>query len=72
MKTNESLRNNLSILFILNIIAFCNAVQVYTNHFYVNTRTEGKENAHNIAKRNGFINRGAVNKFFRFFTYFFI
>ncbi|VDN58879.1 unnamed protein product [Dracunculus medinensis] len=60
MKTNESLRNNLSILFILNIIAFCNAVQVYTNHFYVNTRTEGKENAHNIAKRNGFINRGAV------------
>jgi len=36
------------------------AVDVYTNHFLVHTHKPGKEHAHEIAKRHGFINRGPV------------
>lgn len=35
--------------------------QIYTNHFLVHTTNgRGIEHAHRVAKRNGFINRGAV------------
>ncbi|VDO37720.1 unnamed protein product [Onchocerca flexuosa] len=37
-----------------------NAVEIYTNHFYVHIKHPGIENAHSIAKRHGFINRGSV------------
>ncbi|VDN95318.1 unnamed protein product, partial [Brugia pahangi] len=37
-----------------------NAVEIYTNHFYVHIRQPGIENAHSIAKRHGFINHGSV------------
>ncbi|VDK62509.1 unnamed protein product [Onchocerca ochengi] len=37
-----------------------NAVEIYTNHFYVHIKHPGVENAHSIAKRHGFINRGSV------------
>uniref|UniRef100_A0A914ZFV0 Peptidase S8 pro-domain domain-containing protein n=1 Tax=Panagrolaimus superbus TaxID=310955 RepID=A0A914ZFV0_9BILA len=36
------------------------AVDVYTNHFLVHTNKPGIDNAHAIAKRHGFINRGPV------------
>ncbi|PIO73148.1 convertase P-domain protein [Teladorsagia circumcincta] len=36
------------------------ALEVYTNHFHVHTKEPGLENAHKIAKRHGFINRGSV------------
>lgn len=36
------------------------AAPVYTNHFLVHTHEPGVENAHRIAKRAGFINRGPV------------
>ncbi|KAK6053818.1 hypothetical protein COOONC_08677 [Cooperia oncophora] len=36
------------------------ALEVYTNHFHVHTKEPGLENAHKIAKRHGFINRGPV------------
>ncbi|VDO21194.1 unnamed protein product [Brugia timori] len=38
-----------------------NAVEIYTNHFYVHIRQPGIENAHLIAKRHGFINHGSVS-----------
>ncbi|CAG9532964.1 unnamed protein product [Cercopithifilaria johnstoni] len=38
----------------------CNAIEIYTNHFYVHIKHPGIENAHIIAKRHGFINRGPV------------
>ena len=48
------------------------ALDVYTNHFHVHTKVPGKENAHKIARRNGFINRGPVRVFqILFFTSFF-
>lgn len=34
--------------------------QIYTNHFLVHLNKPGIENAHRVAKRNGFINRGMV------------
>lgn len=34
--------------------------QVYTNHFLVHLNKPGIENAHRVAKRHGFINRGMV------------
>lgn len=39
--------------------------QVYTNHFLVHTNLPGIENAHRVAKRHGFINRGAVRILFK-------
>ncbi|KAI6217858.1 Peptidase S8 S53 and Proprotein convertase domain containing protein [Aphelenchoides fujianensis] len=36
------------------------ALDVYTNHFLVHTHKPGIEHAHEVAKRNGFVNRGAV------------
>uniref|UniRef100_A0A183BJV8 Neuroendocrine convertase 2 n=2 Tax=Globodera pallida TaxID=36090 RepID=A0A183BJV8_GLOPA len=36
------------------------ALEVFTNHFLVHTNTAGAANAHRVAKRNGFINRGPV------------
>ncbi|KAL3083079.1 hypothetical protein niasHS_010881 [Heterodera schachtii] len=36
------------------------ALEVFTNHFLVHTNTAGTENAHRVAKRNGFVNRGPV------------
>ncbi|KAE9553586.1 hypothetical protein FO519_003181 [Halicephalobus sp. NKZ332] len=36
------------------------AVDVYTNHFLVHINKPGIENAHAVAKRHGFINRGPV------------
>jgi proprotein convertase subtilisin/kexin type 2 len=36
------------------------ALNVYTNHFLVHTNEAGVENAHRVAKRHGFINRGPV------------
>lgn len=36
------------------------AVPIYTNHFLVHTHEPGIENAHRVAKRHGFINRGPV------------
>ncbi|VDN08394.1 unnamed protein product [Thelazia callipaeda] len=42
------------------ICSVSNAVEVYTNHFYVHTKQPGIEIAHSIAKRHGFINRGSV------------
>ncbi|RCN48237.1 convertase P-domain protein [Ancylostoma caninum] len=47
----------LSIIF---LASFCEALEVYTNHFHVHTKEAGLENAHKIAKRHGFINRGPV------------
>jgi proprotein convertase subtilisin/kexin type 2 len=35
-------------------------VPVFTNHFLVHTHEPGISNAHRLAKRNGFINRGPV------------
>lgn len=46
------------ILFLICTIG--NALDVYTNHFHVRTKQSGIENAHRIAKRHGFINRGSV------------
>uniref|UniRef100_A0A915D2X5 Neuroendocrine convertase 2 n=1 Tax=Ditylenchus dipsaci TaxID=166011 RepID=A0A915D2X5_9BILA len=51
----------LTALAVLGLLAeFSVAVQVYTNHFLVHTSQPGVENAHRVAKRHGFINRGAV------------
>uniref|UniRef100_A0A914HH67 Neuroendocrine convertase 2 n=1 Tax=Globodera rostochiensis TaxID=31243 RepID=A0A914HH67_GLORO len=36
------------------------ALEVFTNHFLVHTNTAGAANAHRVAKRNGFVNRGPV------------
>ena len=41
-------------------LAVGQALEVYTNHFHVHTKEPGIENAHKIAKRHGFINRGPV------------
>lgn len=51
------------------ICASGNAVEIYTNHFYVHIKNPGVENAHSIAKRHGFINRGSVS--FRSISYIF-
>ncbi|KAI1711041.1 subtilase family domain-containing protein [Ditylenchus destructor] len=51
-------------LVVLAVLGLCvwagEALQVYTNHFLVHTHEAGAENAHRIAKRHGFINRGPV------------
>lgn len=51
---------NIFIFILIIIIGYGNTIEVYTNHFHVRTKLPGKLNAHNIAKRNGFINRGPV------------
>jgi proprotein convertase subtilisin/kexin type 2 len=53
--------NSCSIILLLIGAFFAEAaVDVYTNHFLVHTNKPGLENAHAIAKRHGFINRGPV------------
>ncbi|KAF8381864.1 egl-3 [Pristionchus pacificus] len=47
-------------LLLLSLISINQALEVYTNHFHVHLKDGGAENAHKIAKRHGFINRGAV------------
>lgn len=46
-----------------------NALEIYTNHFYVHIKHPGIENAHTIAKRHGFINRGPVSFPFDFIIF---
>jgi proprotein convertase subtilisin/kexin type 2 len=49
-----------SLAVVLLAVIGADALEVFTNHFLVHTNTAGKDNAHRIAKRNGFINRGPV------------
>uniref|UniRef100_A0A0N5AHZ4 Neuroendocrine convertase 2 n=1 Tax=Syphacia muris TaxID=451379 RepID=A0A0N5AHZ4_9BILA len=56
---NSACRVIRAILLVL-VFASSEALEVYTNHFHVHTKIPGKENAHKIARRNGFINRGSV------------
>uniref|UniRef100_A0A1I7XG83 S8_pro-domain domain-containing protein n=1 Tax=Heterorhabditis bacteriophora TaxID=37862 RepID=A0A1I7XG83_HETBA len=51
---------DVSWLSIIFVVSLGETLEVYTNHFHVHTKEPGLENAHKIAKRNGFINRGAV------------
>jgi proprotein convertase subtilisin/kexin type 2 len=45
----------------LAALCFCAATpSIYTNHFLVHTHEPGIDNAHAVAKRSGFINRGPV------------
>lgn len=48
-------------VFLSIFIGIGEAVDVYTNHFHVHLKEGGGlEDAHRIAKRHGFINRGQV------------
>jgi proprotein convertase subtilisin/kexin type 2 len=42
------------------LVAVSATADIYTNHFLVHTSVPGKEIAHQIAKRHGFINRGPL------------
>uniref|UniRef100_A0A915BT12 Neuroendocrine convertase 2 n=1 Tax=Parascaris univalens TaxID=6257 RepID=A0A915BT12_PARUN len=55
-------RNVLSIFILLVVVLYSvdGTVEVFTNHFHVHTKVPGAANAHKIAKRHGFINRGSV------------
>ncbi|TKR60408.1 hypothetical protein L596_027661 [Steinernema carpocapsae] len=55
----DSVVNVLTVIAVL-CSAVADSVEVYTNHFLVHTAKPGIENAHRIAKRHGFINRGSV------------
>lgn len=48
------------LVFFLSSFVLSSALEVYTNHFLVNTHKSGIDHAHEIAKRHGFVNRGAV------------
>lgn len=65
--------NNLGVVFVLFLSSFVlslvSAVEVYTNHFHVHTHKPGAEHAHQIAKRHGFVNRGAVSHFKLYLIY---
>ena len=49
------------LLALLACLDVASSLDIYTNHFLVHTHVPGAKNAHQIAKRNGFINRGPVN-----------
>ncbi|KAF7638510.1 hypothetical protein Mgra_00002188 [Meloidogyne graminicola] len=55
------------IVILLLIITLINdytlGIEVFTNHFLVHLNEPGIQNAHKVAKRNGFINRGSVINF---------
>lgn len=50
----------LAVLSLILSFLHVDSSEVYTNHFLVHTNTKGVKNANQIAKRNGFINRGPV------------
>lgn len=62
----RGLRNVSSILILLIVVLYSvdGTVEVFTNHFHVHTKVPGAANAHKIAKRHGFINRGSVGFIF--------